>query len=427
MALFAEAPLRYLVFDEAHTYAGAAGAEVACLIRRLRALAGKKADEVVCVGTSATLADPGKPGQENDDAALRFASRFFGVDADRVTLVGESYVSREWPKKRYRPVAPHGDGMARLGRVLDAVSEPINVAEIKGVVEELTGQLFDPGEDWRESLFDHLIANEYVFQSTQVLERPGKLEDAAWHTSQRLRIGRMQQGDNADAELLAYLVLGAAARKGSESLLRPKVHFFLRGLDEMVVALDGTDTALKMGLHLSLSDAKEKHAGRRDDAFFPVLTCRNCGQHFMERWFQGLELARGPKNRLRGFDHGNAVEADGGENAAWATAPAGSGTRLVLTNRLLEEADGGPTARSQKWPRAYFCRQCGAMHRDPATRCLADGGTPSRCCPSSPSATVCRRARRAARRASRSAGGRSSRPARSGQSPSPTFTSSPRR
>ena len=41
VALFAEAPLRYLVFDEAHTYGGATGAEVACLIRRVRALAGK--------------------------------------------------------------------------------------------------------------------------------------------------------------------------------------------------------------------------------------------------------------------------------------------------------------------------------------------------------------------------------------------------
>lgn len=37
--LFDGAPLRWLVFDEAHTYEGAAGAEVACLIRRLRALA----------------------------------------------------------------------------------------------------------------------------------------------------------------------------------------------------------------------------------------------------------------------------------------------------------------------------------------------------------------------------------------------------
>jgi ATP-dependent helicase YprA (DUF1998 family) len=373
VALFAEAPLRFLVFDEAHTYAGATGAEVACLIRRLRALAGKKADEVLCVGTSATLADPGKPGQD-DEATRRFSSRFFGVDADRVTLVGESYVSREWPKHRYRPVAPPGDGMGRLGRVLEAVSGTVNVAEVKAVVEELTGQLFDPGEDWRASLFDHLVANEYVYQSTQVLKRPGKLEDAAWHTSQRLRIGRVPQGERANAELLAYLVLGAAARKGGESLLRPKVHFFLRGLDEMVVALEGAADSPRLNVFLSLSEAKERHPGRRDDAFFPVLVCRNCGQHFVEKWFQGLELSRGPRNQLRGFDHGNAVEdGEGRENAVWSTAPPQGGTRLVLTHRLLEEADGGPTARSQKWPRAFVCRQCGAMHRDPACRCLADG------------------------------------------------------
>ncbi len=373
VALFAEAPLKYLVFDEAHTYAGATGAEVACLIRRLRALAGKKTDEVVCVGTSATLADPTKPGQD-DAAARRFASRFFGVDEDHVTLVGESYVGRVWPKQRYRPVAPSGDGMERLGRVLEAVSDSVNVAEVKGVVEEITGQLFDPGEDWQESLFDHLIANEYLFQSTQVLKRPGKLDEAAWHTSQRLRIGRLPQGEKATGELLAYLVLGAAARKNGESLLRPKVHFFLRGLDEMVVALEGTAEAPKLDVFLSLNEAKERHAGRRDDAFFPVLVCRNCGQHFMERWYQGLELSRGPKNQLRGFDHGNAVEdGQGKANAVWATAPAQGGTRLVLTHRLLEEADSGPTARSQKWPRAFFCRQCGAMHRDPSGRCLADG------------------------------------------------------
>ena len=36
--LFADARLDFLVFDEAHTFAGAQGAETACLIRRLRAL-----------------------------------------------------------------------------------------------------------------------------------------------------------------------------------------------------------------------------------------------------------------------------------------------------------------------------------------------------------------------------------------------------
>src|SRR5438477_12188477 len=81
VGLFADAPLKYLVFDEAHTYSGATGAEVACLVRRVRALAGKKPDEITCIGTSATLSDPTKQHKDNDATARRFPSRFFGVDA----------------------------------------------------------------------------------------------------------------------------------------------------------------------------------------------------------------------------------------------------------------------------------------------------------------------------------------------------------
>ena len=169
-------------------------------------------------------------------------------------------------------------------------------------------------------------------------------------------------------------MLGAAAQKSGESLLRPKVHFFIRGLDEMVVALDGTEAAPATKLFLSLADAKEQYGGRHDDAFFSVLTCQSCGQHFFEKWYQELEFSRGAKNQLKDFDHGNATQNDDGtENAVWSTSPAETGTRLVLTNRLLEEAESGPSARSAKWPRAWFCRQCGAMHRNASPRCLADG------------------------------------------------------
>jgi ATP-dependent helicase YprA (DUF1998 family) len=203
VCLFAEAPIKYVVFDEAHTYSGATGAEVACLVRRVRALAGKQPDEINCIGTSATLSDPAKKDQDNDETARRFASRFFGVDANKVTLVGESYVSRDWPQKRYQPPAPPGDGVERLNHVLQAVTDPADVAKLKAIFEELTGQNFAPGNDWREALFDHLLTNEYVFQSTQILRRPNTLDTAAWATSQRVATGRMPQGDKANANCSA--------------------------------------------------------------------------------------------------------------------------------------------------------------------------------------------------------------------------------
>ncbi len=372
--LFAGAPLKYMVFDEAHTYEGATGAEVACLIRRVRVLAGKRPDEVVCIGTSATLTDPDDP-DHNESTAKRFASRFFGVDPEKVSLIGESYVTREWPRQRYRPAAPAGDGMERLGRLLKAMAEPVDTAAIKHIVEELTGQIFDPGDRWQESLLWHLISNEYVYQSTEILAQARHLDEAAWLVSQRVATDRLPQGERASAELLTYLMLGAAAQADGGSLLRPKVHFFVRGLDEMVVALNGTPEEPSVSLFMSLNEARDAHPDRRDDAFFSVLTCRNCGQHFFEKHFQELDFARGANNQIRDFDHGNAVEDEAGNtNAVWATAPVELGKRLVLTNRLLEEAEtGAQSAPTARWPKAWFCRQCGALHRNPSGRCLADG------------------------------------------------------
>ena len=48
--------LRFLVFDELHTYRGRQGADVAMLIRRIRA---QCKQHVTCIGTSATMVSVG--------------------------------------------------------------------------------------------------------------------------------------------------------------------------------------------------------------------------------------------------------------------------------------------------------------------------------------------------------------------------------
>lgn len=107
--LFQDARLDYLVFDEAHTFTGAMGAETACLIRRLRAFCGRQAADTVCVATSATIVDAERP-----EAARVFASRFFGVPEESVETVAEDYEQELWSEERWHPAAaPHGD-TARL-------------------------------------------------------------------------------------------------------------------------------------------------------------------------------------------------------------------------------------------------------------------------------------------------------------------------
>lgn len=82
--------LRYLVIDELHTFDGAQGAEVACLIRRLRSRVGTPTDGLCCVGTSATIAGDGDSGKRG---LATFASTIFGVPIGSDAIVGETRLS----------------------------------------------------------------------------------------------------------------------------------------------------------------------------------------------------------------------------------------------------------------------------------------------------------------------------------------------
>ena len=64
--------LQYLVLDELHTYDGAQGADVACLIRRLKERLGLAKGKLCVVGTSATIA--GGEDESRDDPINRLCS-----------------------------------------------------------------------------------------------------------------------------------------------------------------------------------------------------------------------------------------------------------------------------------------------------------------------------------------------------------------
>jgi len=84
--------LRYLVLDELHTYDGAQGSDVSCLIRRLRARLGVKPGEsgFTCVGTSATVVAAGDDADGGSDAKLLdFASLVFGTQLPKDAIIKE--------------------------------------------------------------------------------------------------------------------------------------------------------------------------------------------------------------------------------------------------------------------------------------------------------------------------------------------------
>ena len=77
--------LQYLVFDELHTYRGRQGSDVSMLIRRIKSWCKK---ELVCIGTSATMASAGTPEQKKG-AVAKVATTIFGNQFENEQIIVE--------------------------------------------------------------------------------------------------------------------------------------------------------------------------------------------------------------------------------------------------------------------------------------------------------------------------------------------------
>ena len=348
--LFDGASLDFLVFDEAHTFSGAAGAETAVLIRRLRAFCGREVDETVCIATSATIVD----AERGPEAGRDFASRFFGVDPQTVALVGEEYEPDQWADTRTLPNLFPGDRLIHLQDVLMIVDAEDEVENERAatVLRSLLGIKTTAGS-WRTAVYDYLSRNELVYQLVASLIVPRALPDLLKELESRL--GRLI----SEEELLLWLALGASARNKDRPFMRPVVHAFVRGVSGAVVTFPEDWDRPK--LWLSAIDA----AGGQDDYRLNVLSCSTCGQHYFEHF-------------LRDFAFNDKVP-EGGELTSeghqfWPPLEqAHDGNRVILLDQLIgqdDEQDSQAITNSQP---LWGCTSCGTMHSDYLDLCASCG------------------------------------------------------
>ncbi|MBN1888258.1 MAG: DEAD/DEAH box helicase [Thermoflexales bacterium] len=369
LALFRGAPLRFLVFDEVHTYTGELGSEVACLIRRLRHVAGKTPDEVVCIGTSATVSrgdSASYPWEDDIDVEAttrRFAHRLFGVPEDRITFVAERFIPIEPRPAVYSPPVP-ADTPALLARVLDeawTVQQRDEPGELPPALlqaaEELCGKqaltLIPDSSPYKgeggvnDRLYDLLQANSLVLTLNQVFSRPLRWEEALPRVH---ALGRQSTDDETlIAEMLAYLTLGALVQRDGEPLLRPKLHYFLQGFQGLYVSLEDDGPRVHFD-----ADSAAAHTER---FLFPLVLCRACGQHYFEvvasdplaadvdGQVTGYRLARAP-GRFEAIDEEHAFH---------------------LTDVLCTADEDEQAGAATKY---YVCSSCSTLHSEPSPHCL---------------------------------------------------------
>ncbi|MFL6197817.1 MAG: DEAD/DEAH box helicase [Thermoanaerobaculia bacterium] len=356
LSLFQAAPLRFFVLDEVHTYTGALGSQVACLLRRLRSVARKELGEVVCIGSSATVTE--RETRDADVQLRSFGGRLFGVPDESIQVVQEEF-QRQRPVggERYVPPPPD-EPAALLAKILDAVRDLLVAEEVHDLPEEvlrlaerLCGRPAPAGRGSLERLWDLLAPNRLVETLQESFTRPVTLEEALPRL-QPLGDRKGRSVPELQAEVLAYLTLGALARRDDEPLLRPKLHFFVQGLSGLWVQWLGHGPEPEPRLLFS-------DRGNGDELPLPLSFCRACGQPFVHLHPAEAEAVEGG-GKVNGFQ----------KCAGLGPAPpegAGEDDRgILLADRLIrgdeEEEDAGETR--------YLCRWCGGLHEGPSPACL---------------------------------------------------------
>ena len=351
--LFSGARLDYLVFDEAHTFTGAMGAETACLIRRLRSFCNVDSGHTKCIATSATIVDSAHP-----DAARNFAARFFGVSVNEVVTVGEEYEADVWAGPRVTPPPPNGDPSTILDQCVQSVEDEDGSGEgVRGAYNSLSGNApsIEDTAEWPRALHAALSGNELVYRLNAELAEPRALSELPEALEEHL--GRAV----TEAEILAWLTLGAAARRNGRPLLRPVVHAFVRGIGGAVVTFPDAQKGAR--LWLAAKEASLPDGAHDSEARFPVTTCTVCGQHYFIAFLKDFSFT--------------GTKPGGGEASMsgryWTPLDeTHGGNRVVLVDHLIGETDpGGDSELSSRTVPLHFCRRCTAAHPEPTQRCLS--------------------------------------------------------
>lgn len=342
--------LRYLVVDELHTFDGAQGTDLACLIRRLKARLKTPPGGLACVGTSATL------GTDAGGQLLKFASDVFGEAFASDAVVGEDresvaqYLS-DYPvdfmrmptPADYEALDPAAGGSAAdyLARQYQLWFDEALPASALG---DVTTQVRLGDELRRHVAFQNLLRD---------LHRLGGRAVALADLEAVLK-SRMRVATHADyprrwlASLLALVAHAASTKDGKGermAFLSVRVELWLRELRRMVASLSAAP-ALVHSDDLSASDKR---------FYLPLIHCRDCHAIGWGAVVSETEKHRLRKNDLPGFyrayfDHHH-------------------------TCRFIFPANEAGVSDPRKFDPKHACTGCGTLYPRGASECnTCDGG-----------------------------------------------------
>ncbi len=243
--------LKFLVLDELHTYRGRQGADVAILVRRVREAL--DARDLLCVGTSATMASEGDAENRNG-AVAHVASRLFGTEIRPENIVTETLqriTSEEHVPTPQELVAAFSQGVPAV-----ADYETLRQLPLAVWIETNLGVEMSEGKWVRR-------------------RRPLSIEDAAELLARETGVDR----EKCRETLAAFLLRAYEARdQNGTPLFAFRLHQFISGAGDVFSTLEAEK------IRFLTLDGQQFKPGDREKRLFNLAFCRQCGQEYYPVW-----------------------------------------------------------------------------------------------------------------------------------------------
>jgi ATP-dependent helicase YprA (DUF1998 family)/very-short-patch-repair endonuclease len=335
--------LKFLVLDELHTYRGRQGADVSMLVRRLRETL--KSENVICVGTSATMGTGATFADIKRDVA-DVATRLFGAPVLEDHVIGE----------RLRRITTdiHEDDPKIAAQLAIRVKDPS--FEIPSSFDAFCQ---DPMASWVETTFG--LENE---NGSDHLKRasPKTIIQAGKQLSQKLGLD-----ESACATAIQrWLLHGYKCEPDPINGNRPfafRLHQFISKGDAVYATLGkGEDRWMTLQPQLYRPEHK-------DERLYPLAFCRACGQEFYSIYLHEQVGSVEVIPRPAGEDESQEDHVHAGYlmmlDKPWPTDPALELERLP--DEWKEVFRGSPRLRAdrrEKRPVPYSLRKDGTKSTD---------------------------------------------------------------
>ncbi len=235
--------LRFLVLDELHTYRGRQGADVALLVRRVREALNP---DLICVGTSATMASDGAR-QERNRVVAEVASKLFGKKVDHRHVITETLK---------RTTVGDSEVLATdlAGAIQEGLPRSANAEELKK----------HPVAVWVETTLG--LTQE---EGRWIRTSPLSMDEAA------KRLCELSGVDEEDCKIYLRDFLLLCYKK---ELFAFRLHQFIAGAGDIYATLEEEGQR-----YLDIS-GQQVQPGNRDKRLFNLAFCRECGQEYYPVW-----------------------------------------------------------------------------------------------------------------------------------------------